>query len=104
MHCPHGKSNQKQECRDWTSCLRERGGDGYLRGMRWSAWWQDLRELPAFLRMARALRRAAPGGRDTLGYLLREQAERIPDRIFLRFETEAMTFGSYNAGVNAFAA
>jgi fatty-acyl-CoA synthase len=32
----------------------------------------------------------------------REQAERIPDRIALRFEDETVTYGSYNEGVNRY--
>jgi len=41
---------------------------------------------------------------DTLGPFLRAQAERIPDRVFLKFEDERMTYGEYNAAVNALAA
>jgi fatty-acyl-CoA synthase len=37
---------------------------------------------------------------DTFGVLIREQAERIPDRIALRFEDETVTYGAYNAAVN----
>jgi len=66
--------------------------------------WDDLRELPTFIGMARALRRAAPDGRETLGVLVREQAQRIPNRVALRFETETVTYGEFNACVNAFAA
>ena len=62
----------------------------------------DLRDLPVFLRMAPALRRVGDGGRETFGVLVREQAQRIPDRVLLRFETETVTYGEYNAGVNAF--
>jgi len=40
----------------------------------------------------------------TAGYVMREQAERIPDRPFLRFEDETVSFGAYNAGVNRYAA
>ena len=66
--------------------------------------WEDVRELPTFIGMGRALRRAAPDGRETLGVLVREQAQRIPDRVLLRFETEMVTYGEFNAFVNAFAA
>jgi fatty-acyl-CoA synthase len=62
----------------------------------------DLRELPVFVRMGAALRRAADDGRETFGVLVREQAQRIPDRVLLRFETETLTYAEYNAGVNAF--
>jgi fatty-acyl-CoA synthase len=62
----------------------------------------DLRQLPLFLRMGAALRRAADDGRETFGVLVREQAQRIPDRVLLRFETETVTYADYNAGVNAF--
>src|SRR5436309_10404981 len=63
----------------------------------------DVRELPLFIGMGAALRRASDGGRDTFGVLLREQAQRIPDRVLLRFETETVSYADYNAGVNAFA-
>jgi fatty-acyl-CoA synthase len=65
--------------------------------------FDDVRELPVFMRMAAALRRASNDGRETFGVLVREQAQRIPDRVLLRFETETVTFAGYNAGVNAFA-
>jgi fatty-acyl-CoA synthase len=41
---------------------------------------------------------------DTFGPFIREQAERIPDRIALRFEDETVTYGAYNAAVNRLAA
>jgi fatty-acyl-CoA synthase len=66
--------------------------------------WDDLREIPLFIRMAGALRRASEEGRETLGTLVRERAERIPDRVLLRFEDETVTYGAFNAGVNAFVA
>ena len=66
--------------------------------------WDDLRDLPTFVRMAAALRRASDDGRETLGTLAREQAHRLGDRVLLRFETETLTFGEFNAGANAFAA
>ncbi|HVM96746.1 MAG TPA: long-chain-acyl-CoA synthetase [Candidatus Acidoferrales bacterium] len=64
----------------------------------------DLRDLPMFLRMGSALRQASADGRETLGVLIRQQAERIPNRVLLRFENETVTFGEYNCGVNSFAA
>src|SRR5271169_4807919 len=66
--------------------------------------WDDLREIPLFIRMAAALRRASDEGRETLGVLVREQADRIPDRVLLRFENETLTYAAFNGGVNAFAA
>jgi fatty-acyl-CoA synthase len=61
---------------------------------------EDLRELPHYKRIGDALKRAAAGGLRTCGYVIREQAEKIPDRVLLRFEDEVVTFGQYNAGVN----
>jgi fatty-acyl-CoA synthase len=72
--------------------------------MRWRILWDDLRELPVFLRMAGALRRASDDSRETLGVLAREQAQRCGERVLLRFENETVTYGDFNAGVNAFAA
>ena len=40
---------------------------------------------------------------DTFGPLIRRQAERIPDRIALRFEDQTVRYGEYNAAVNRFA-
>ena len=39
----------------------------------------------------------------TCGYLMREQAEKIPDRDLLRFEDATVSYGAYNAGVNRYA-
>ncbi len=60
--------------------------------------FQDLRELPLLRKLAGAMR----GLKDakTCGALLREQAERFPDRVCLRFETETLTFSELNAAVN----
>jgi fatty-acyl-CoA synthase len=66
--------------------------------------WDDLRDLPLYIRMAAALRRASEDGRETFGVLVREQAQRFPDRILLRFEQETVTYGTFNAGANAFVA
>ncbi len=65
--------------------------------------WDDVRELPVFIGMAGALRRATDDSRETFGVLVREQAERIPDRVLLRFEEETVTYGAFNALTNAFA-
>jgi fatty-acyl-CoA synthase len=66
--------------------------------------WDDLRDIPMFARMAGALRRASDNGRDTLGVLVTDQAQRIPERVLLRFERETVTYADFNAGANAFAA
>ena len=65
---------------------------------------EDLREVPHYVRIGFALKRAQAGGFRTCGYLMREQAEKIPDRVLLRFEQETVTYGAYNAGVNRYAA
>ena len=49
---------------------------------------EDLIELPRFLEIKRALQGAGTGAFRTMGYVCREQAERIPARIALRFERE----------------
>ena len=64
---------------------------------------EDVREIPHFKRVGDALKRAGEGGFRTSGYVMREQAERIPDRILLRFENEAVSYGAYNQGVNRYA-
>ncbi len=64
---------------------------------------EDLREIPHYKRIGEALKQAGADGFRTCGYLMREQAERIPDRPLLRFETETVSFGAYNAGVNRYA-
>jgi len=65
--------------------------------------WDDLRQLPAFVGMAGALRRAADDSRETFGVLVREQAQRIPERILLSFEQETLTYGQFNTLANSFA-
>ena len=64
---------------------------------------EDVREIPHFKRIGDALKKAAAGGMRTSGYVMREQAERIPDRVLLRFETETVTYGAYNQSVNRYA-
>jgi fatty-acyl-CoA synthase len=64
---------------------------------------EDLIELPKFLEIRRALRDAGAGAFRTMGYVCRDQAEKIPDRPALRFEREEVTFGAFNAGVNRYA-
>jgi fatty-acyl-CoA synthase len=64
---------------------------------------EDLREIPHFKRIGDALKQAGADGFRTSGYLMRAQAERIPDRTLLRFEEETVSFGAYNQGVNRYA-
>jgi len=64
---------------------------------------EDLIELPKFLEVRRALQGAGAGAFRTMGYVCRDQAEKIPDRIALRFEREEVSFGAFNAGVNRYA-
>src|SRR5689334_16190854 len=64
---------------------------------------EDLREIPHFKRIGDALKQAGADGFRTCGYLMREQAERIPDRPLLRFEEETVSYGAYNDGVNRYA-
>jgi fatty-acyl-CoA synthase len=64
---------------------------------------EDLREIPHYKRIGDALKEAGQGGFRTCGYLMREHAERIPDRVLLRCEDETVTYGQYNAGVNRYA-
>jgi fatty-acyl-CoA synthase len=40
---------------------------------------------------------------DTFGRLIREQADRLADRIALKFERESVSYGAYNADVNRLA-
>ena len=42
---------------------------------------EDLREIPHFKRIGDALKQAGAGGFRTCGYVMREQAEQIPDRV-----------------------
>ena len=65
-------------------------------------WIEDRIERPRMLAIREALS-SDPGALRTMGYVCREQAETIPDRIALRFENEEISFGSYNEGVNRYA-
>ncbi len=40
---------------------------------------------------------------DTFGPFVRSQAQAIPDRVALKFETETVTYGAYDAAVNRLA-
>src|SRR5512134_1558763 len=64
---------------------------------------EDVREIPAYKRIGDALKRAGAGGLRTAGYVIREQAERVPERELLRFEDASVTYGAYNEGVNRYA-
>jgi fatty-acyl-CoA synthase len=64
---------------------------------------EDVREIPHFKRIGDALKRAGADGFRTSGYVMRDQAERIPDRPLLRFEQETVSYGAYNQGVNRYA-
>jgi fatty-acyl-CoA synthase len=54
----------------------------------------DLREIVAELGRST----------DTFGRFIRQQAERIPDRVALKFEAETVTYGAYDERVNRLAA
>lgn len=69
--------------------------------LRW--YLADLAELPVFMRMALALRRAAEGGRETCATLVMDRAQRHPERVLLRFEQEAVTYGEFDASTNRYA-
>ncbi len=62
---------------------------------------EDLREIPHFRRVGAAVARGTSSPR-TAGFVIREQAERIPDHPFLRFEDVEVSFGSFNEGVNRY--
>lgn len=63
---------------------------------------EDLIELPTFRAIRDSLVSAGAGAFRTMGFVCRDQAEAIPDRIALRFEDEEVSYGAYNAGVNRF--
>jgi len=71
--------------------------------MSWRILWEDLAQLPLMTRLGAAMRQASDKGSDTLGRLVREQAQRIPEQILLRFETENVSYSRFNARTNAFA-
>ena len=64
---------------------------------------EDLIELPKLRHIQESLMKAGAGAFRTMGLVCRDQAEKIPDRIALRFEDEEVSFGAYNEGVNRFA-
>ncbi len=59
---------------------------------------QDLRETPLLWKLAKAMRSVRDA--KSCGPLIREQAERFPDRPCLRFETETVTYSELNTAVN----
>ena len=63
---------------------------------------EDRIERPRFLAIRQSLS-TDPGALRTMGFVCRDQAERIPDRTALRFEEEEVSFASYNEGVNRYA-
>ena len=64
---------------------------------------EDLIELPTFRAIRDSLMSAGAGAFRTMGLVCRDQAEKIPDRIALRFEEEEVSYGAFNAGVNRMA-
>jgi fatty-acyl-CoA synthase len=62
---------------------------------------EDLRELPEYRRVVAAVARVGADMK-TAGFVIRRQAERFPDRPFLHFEEEVLSFGQYNDGVNRY--
>lgn len=71
--------------------------------MSWRIFWEDLTQLPLMTRLGLAMRQASDRHGSTLGYLLEQQAQRIPDRPLLRFETESLTYAETDDRANAFA-
>jgi len=65
-------------------------------------WLEDRIELPRHLEIRERLAKNA-GSMRTMGFVCREQAERIPDRTALRFEDETFSYAAYNEGVNRYA-
>lgn len=63
---------------------------------------EDRIERPRLLAIRKALS-SDPSALRTMGFVCRDQAERIPDRTALRFEEEEVSFASYNDGVNRYA-
>ena len=61
---------------------------------------EDIREIPTFVLMLSSLRRASNKGRETFAVLLEKQTSLFPERVFLRFEEETVTYEEYNRGAN----
>ncbi|AUM15974.1 long-chain-acyl-CoA synthetase [Rhodococcus ruber] len=62
-----------------------------------------LPDVPSLLRGAAGLTRR-PEARESIGSVFQRLAERNPDRPFLRFEGDALSYGDANAQVNRYAA
>lgn len=69
--------------------------------MPWHLRTEDVWLLPPLARAGWTLLRRRD---QTIGALVRDKAQASPDRVFLRFETESVTWGAFNDGANAFAA
>ena len=69
---------------------------------RFFTWLEDRIELPRHREIRETLAKSA-GTLRTMGFVCREQAERIPDRTALCFEDETFSYGEYNEGVNRYA-
>ena len=65
--------------------------------------FHDVREIPTFVLMLSSLARASNKGRETCAVLLEKQTSRFPDKDFLRFEQETVTYEAYNRGANRYA-
>ncbi len=61
-----------------------------------------LPDLPSLLRGALGLTRR-PDARESIGLVFQRVAERRPDRPFLRFEGDTLSYGDANAQVNRYA-
>jgi len=64
---------------------------------------QDIREIPTFTLMLSSLWRTSNRGRETFNVILGTQTSRFPDKVFLRFERESVTYEDYNKGSNRYA-
>lgn len=64
---------------------------------------QDLREIPTFVFMLSSLWRTSNRGRETFNVILDKQTSLFPDKIFLLFEDESVTYEDYNKGANRYA-
>ncbi len=60
-------------------------------------WFEDRVERPRLLAIREALS-SDPGALRSMGFVCREQAERIPDRTALRFEKEEISFAAAASG------
>ena len=62
---------------------------------------EDWIELPRY-RGIRSEMTAQASSFRTMGWVCRDHAEKIPDRVALRFEDDVISYGSYNEGVNRY--